>query len=220
MTASDQTDSATQRPRSVFSAKDNRELTELYDTGAEEYDERVLGSGYNLPIVLAGLVCRYVGPEDGTLLDADAGTGLLGEILAPLGYKDLVAIDLSQGMLEVARKKGLYKEVHHMVLGEYLDFSDDTFAATIAPGVFNVNHAPPESLDELVRITRTHGYIIFSVRANVYIHNGFKDKQDALESEKRWRLVETTEPFYYYFHFSPRLPDPDILSKAFVYQIS
>ncbi len=34
----------------------------------------------------------------------------MGEALARLGYHDLVAIDLSEGMLAEARKKSVYRE--------------------------------------------------------------------------------------------------------------
>jgi len=48
------------------------------------------------------------------ILDAGAGTGMVGEVLTKLGYANLVAMDLSQGMLEVTRQKNVYQ----MVTGE------------------------------------------------------------------------------------------------------
>ena len=123
------------------------------------------GYGYKIPGVLAGFLGRYLRPTNGTLLDAGAGTGIMGEIMSLLGYKELVAMDLSSGMLEKAKQKGVYREVHHMVMGEHLDFPDNKFAGTMAVGVLSVGHAPPESFAELIRCTRPGGYIIFSVRA-------------------------------------------------------
>ena len=38
--------------------------------------------------------------------------------MAKLGYTDLMAMDLSQGMLEEARKKNVYREFHQMMMGE------------------------------------------------------------------------------------------------------
>jgi len=39
-------------------------------------------------------------------------------VLTKLGYANLVAMDLSQGMLEVAHQKNTYLELHQMVMGE------------------------------------------------------------------------------------------------------
>ncbi len=204
----------------VFSAKDNRELAERYDAGASAYDERVAQSGYikKIPVLVVGLVCRYVRLGQGTLLDAGSGTGLLGEMLVPLGYRDIVGIDLSIGMLEMARSKGLYKELRQMVLGEDLDLPDDYFAATMAAGVFNVNHAPPESFDELIRVTRPNGYIVFTVRDDLYEDSGFKEKQEALEKEKKWALVEMTDAVGRW-SFTTALGDDEIANRAFVYRV-
>jgi hypothetical protein len=50
------------------------------------------------PAVAAGFFGRYVKPEDGPVLDARAGSGLMGEVFAPLSYGELVGIDLSREM--------------------------------------------------------------------------------------------------------------------------
>ena len=78
----------------------------------------------------------------------------VAQLLAIQGYRNPVAMDLSQGMLEEARKKGVYQEVHRMELGKPLNFLTDSFDAVISVGVLTVGHAPASSLGELVRITR------------------------------------------------------------------
>jgi len=57
-------------------------------------------------------------PKNGRVLDAGAGTGLVGKFLSENGYSNLVAMDLSMGMLEQARKQNVYQEFHQMVVGE------------------------------------------------------------------------------------------------------
>ena len=42
------------------------------------------------------------------MLDAGAGTGLLGEWLKIIGYGPVEGVDLSPGMLAVAARKGVY----------------------------------------------------------------------------------------------------------------
>jgi predicted TPR repeat methyltransferase len=200
--------------QSTYNAKDSQEIEEIYDNWAEDYDQSVLSYGYATPAVTAGFFGRYVEPNDGTVLDAGAGTGMMGEILVPLGYHDLIGIDISQEMLELARKKGVYKQLRQMELGGPLDLPTDAFAAVVSTGVFAAGHAPPESFEELIRTTRPGGHVIFSVRTDVYVEAGFEDKQEALEREGRWRLVEMTEPFSHL-----RFEDPELKVQVFAYRV-
>jgi len=156
----------------IYSAEGVEDLEKRYDQWAKEYDEDVASYGYKIPGVLAGFIGRYLEVDSGTILDAGAGTGIMGEIMFLLGYKDLVAMDLSRGMLELAKQKGIYRELHRMIMGEHLDFADDRFSGTVAVGVRSVGHAPPESFDELIRCVKPGGYVIFSVRADA---QGFKE---------------------------------------------
>jgi predicted TPR repeat methyltransferase len=182
------------RLQNVYSARDNRELASSYDEWAEDYEDDMLSLGYAIPAVAAGFVGRHV-PVGGTVLDAGAGTGMFGSILRVLGYEDLVGIDISERMLEKASEKDAYHGLHRMVLGEPLDFNDGSFSAAVSVGVFTTNHAPPEALDELVRVIAPDGWVIFSVRDDVYQKEGFKEKQASLEKEGKWRRVTMSEAF-------------------------
>jgi hypothetical protein len=81
--------------------------------------------------------------------------------------------------------------------------------------VLTVGHAPASSLDELVRITRPGGYVIFSLRPDVYQSEGFLEKQAELESDGKWKLVEVTESFQ-------PLPrgEPEVLHQVWVYRVA
>jgi len=198
----------------VYSSRNNEELAERYDQWAKDYDTDLEHDfGYLGPQFTAKFFVRYV-PKEARILDAGAGTGLMGEVLTRLGYHDLVAMDLSPGMLDEARKKNVYRELHQMMMGEPLDFASDSFDAVVSVGVLTVGHAPASSLDELVRITKPDGYIFFTLRPDIYESHGFKEKQDALESEGGWKLVEVSEKLQ-------SLPkgEPDVYSQVWVYQV-
>jgi SAM-dependent methyltransferase len=154
-------------------------------------------------------------PRHARILDAGAGTGLVGESLSELGYHQLFAMDLSQGMLEEARKKDIYVALRQMVMGEPLDYPTDSFDAVISVGVLTLGHAAASSFDELMRITKPGGHIAFSLRPDVYENNGFKEKQTALEADGKWRLVEISE------QFQP-MPkgEPDVYHQVWVYQVT
>lgn len=198
----------------VYGARDSRQTAELYDEWAAEYERDVLGYGYISPAVIAGLLGRHVDPEAGSLLDAGVGTGMMGEVLRPLGYTDLSGIDLSENMLNLARKKDAYRDLRRMELGERLNFPDNNFAAAVAAGVFTPGHAPTRSFDELLRVTATGGYIIFSLRSNSGADREFGEKQRELEENGRWRLAEVTKPYR-----QLPLADSGLKARCFAYQV-
>ena len=82
-----------------------------------------------------------------------------------------------------------------MTMGKYLDFPARHFDAAVCVGVFTVGHVPASSLDGLVRIIRPGGYVVFSIRPDVYMDPCFPEKQEQLESENHWCLAEVTEEF-------------------------
>jgi SAM-dependent methyltransferase len=200
--------------QSVFTTSSGQESGELYDSWAEDYERNVASWGYTTPAVAAGLFGRYVKPGDGAVLDAGAGTGITGEILALLGFEDIVGIDVAPKMLELARRKGAYRELREMELGGRLDFPDDAFGAVVSTGVFAAGHAPPESFDDLIRVTKRGGHMIVSIRTDVYEEGGFREKQEALEREGRWRLVEVSPPFAHL-----RFENPDLMAQVFTYRV-
>lgn len=198
----------------VYSAKDNRDLKAAYDQWSEKYDAHVTAFGYKIPAVAAGLFGKYVTPETTPILDAGAGTGLMGAILDALGYQGQVGIDISTGMLSKSSERDVYKELHQMVLGEKLDFPSDYFGACQSIGVFTAGHAPASAFDELVRVLCLGSHIIFSLLEEVYVPKGYKDKFEALENDGKWQLVEKTKTF-------PGMPleDPDLLHRVYVYRV-
>ena len=207
-------DEREKRVQWIYSSKDNKELEERYDQWAKDYDTDLdEGFGWVGPKMAVKYCSKYV-PKDARVLDAGAGTGLVGELLAKEGYKNLVAMDISEGMLEEARNKGVYQEFHQMVMGETLGYDSDSFDAVVSVGVMTVGHAPASSLDELLRVTKKGGYIVYSLRPDVYRDSGFKEKQDSLEAEGKWKLVEVSEEFQ-------TLPkgEPDVYHQDWIYQV-
>ena len=177
----------------IYASRNNEELEQRYDVWAVEYDRDLDESfGWIGPKVGAQVFARHV-PKSAVILDAGAGTGLVGVELRELGYADITAMDMSQGMLDEAAKKGVYRQLDQMVLGQKLDYADGAFDAVISIGVLTLGHAPAESLDELVRVTKSGGHVVFSLRPDVYEEQGFKEKQSALEAAGRWRLVEVSD---------------------------
>jgi predicted TPR repeat methyltransferase len=198
----------------AYAAKDSSEIAAVYDEGADEYERRILSWGYSTPAVMAWFLGRLVEPGDGPVLDAGAGTGLMGLLLSSLGYDDVVGVDLSDRMLAQAEAKGVYRSLLRMDLSQPLDLPADEFSASVAAGVFAAGHAPPTALPELVRVTRPGGHVIFSVRTDVYGDGTFKEQQDLLERQRRWELRRASEPFRHL-----RLEHPELKVQVFAYRV-
>ena len=177
----------------VYGAQSRAELRGIYDDWAESYEEDLVGWGYIGPSLNCGLISRHVAAGDGPILDAACGPGNLGNLLYQLGFRNLIGIDISEAMLAKAEARGIYQACRVMTLGEPLDFPSDHFAAAVAAGVFTAGHAGPEGFDELVRVVRPGGHLIFSLSSAVYEAQGFKAKLDALEAAKAIAPVDSTD---------------------------
>lgn len=197
----------------VYSSQNNQELSKNYDVWAKDYEQDLEDEfGYFAPQPAVEVLAKYL-PKPAKILDAGAGTGLVGQFLNQRGYENLEGIDLSPGMLEIARKHNIYKALYQMVLGEPLDFATDSFDGIISVGTFTYKHAPSSSFDELLRITKPGGYIIFTLRLDFYEDSDFKTKMLALEESGKWKLVEVTEAFQCLVK-----SEPDVYAKVWTYQ--
>ena len=203
-----------ERVKWIYSSQNNSELSERYDEWAKDYDKDLSEVfGWIAPKTASDYLAKYV-EANSNVLDAGAGTGLVGLALAEHGFQNLTAMDLSEGMLKEARNKNVYKSFDQMTLGEHLDYETNSFDAVITVGVMTLGHAGPESFDELIRITKPQGYIVFTIRTDVYLENGFKEKQAEVESNKLWKLIEISDEF----HPLP-VGEPEVLHQVWVYKI-
>lgn len=156
------------RLEAVYGATSRSELSDAYDEWAATYDSDMGEVGYRHPAIALGLLTRHLPSGSEPILDAGAGTGLVGELLGTVGYPVVDALDASEGMLGVARQKGIYRELHQGFLGEPLPFVDDRYAAVVSTGVFTAGHVGAEGLPELFRVTQPGGIVVLSVKVTVW----------------------------------------------------
>jgi SAM-dependent methyltransferase len=201
----------------IAGAPDLQARAREYDEWSATYDADMRAIGYMNSSVAAALTSRYVPAAGARLLDAGCGTGALGELLWAVGYRDLAGIDMSDGMLAAARARNVYRELRNRTLGEPLDFDDASFHAVTGMGVFAFGGAPPQAFDELIRVTRPGGYLIFNVAQPPWDEGGFKDKAQALESSGRWTQLEIAGP---YRPMPQSVVRVDFTTRAFVYRVT
>lgn len=204
----------TERLQRIHGVKDNEELRITYDEWASEYDADLEALGFLSPKAAAVLLDKYVADKAARVLDAGAGTGMVGVELARRDFTQITALDMSTGMLATAKEKGVYEDFVIGELGKTLPIETDAFAGTTCVGVFTYAHATPESLDELIRVTKTGGPVVFSIRTDYYTDAGFDVKQAALEAEGKWKLLERSAPFQ-------PMPngEPDVWHEMWAYEV-
>lgn len=207
-------DQAREALDSVYGAGSPRALSDAYAAWAATYDSETASLGYLLPFLIPAWVARYVPAGEGPLLDAGCGTGLSGPALRALGYRDLAGLDLSQEMLEIAAGREAYGDLRPGLIGGPLPWPDGHFRAFFSTGVFTIGHAPASGLHELVRMTRSGGHAIFTVRDQVFETGGFQAVYDDLTRTGKWRAVEEGPWFRCY-----AIAEPTALVKTFVFEV-
>jgi SAM-dependent methyltransferase len=178
----------------VYNATNPEELSQAYDQWAQTYDNDMAEVGYRHPTVASALLARYAPIGTSPILDAGAGTGLMGELLGTLGYPVVDALDASPGMLEIARRKNTYRELHHAFLGQPLPFPDDSYGAAVSTGVFTAGHVGAEGIPELCRVVRPDGPIVLTVKLTVW-EDGFAEFLDRCAADGSIRRLELTAQY-------------------------
>lgn len=197
-----------------YQASTIEEQQSAYDNWALKYEQDLCAMGYRIPANIASVFVQFVAKEAAPILDAGCGGGIQAEPLALLGYRSIHGMDLSDGMLDVARSKSFYTELKQMAMGERLDYPDNHFAATLCSGTITPGHAPPHSFEELIRVTQPGALVIFTLRTDPKQLPEYPQTLDRLESEGKWKHVFTTSSFH-----SMPYGEPEITHAVYVYEV-
>ncbi|ETN46950.1 uncharacterized protein HMPREF1541_01140 [Cyphellophora europaea CBS 101466] len=170
-------------------------VKQLYNDWAKTYDQDMADESqdYVAPAlaaqaVLTTLNTKTIGSNI-SILDAGCGTGLVGAHLAKLGAALIDGIDLSPGMLQVARATGVYRSLEVTDLSKAIPISDETYDVVTCVGTLTQGHVGPEVLTEFVRITKKGGIIIATVRETVWKEQGFDNEVHQLVSGGEAQLL-------------------------------
>jgi len=175
------------RHTSVLTAKTNEELEKAYDAYAEHYESDLqnLGHGENVAgRSAAKVLVQHATPESHpVLVDFGCGTGIAGVMLHEAGWRNMVACDLSQKMLDLVKARGIYSDTRKVILPDS-GLEAESFDLVHAAGMFAPGQAPPSSFDEFLRVMKKGGLAIFSVRCHYY------DGSEGAEHRKRLEELE------------------------------
>ncbi|XP_048766769.2 methyltransferase-like protein 27 [Ostrea edulis] len=182
------------------------ELNEAYNDVSKDYDQILLGSGYKAPESAAWAVTKLF-PEDErsqkVTLDIGAGTGLVADEMYKKGFRIFDALEPSQGMLDIAKQKGRYRNYICAALGEEpLDIPSASYDIITVVGSHGPNHIKSEALYELIRLTKSGGVVCIVTRME-HLRNlkEYKDSFfplcDQLEKDGKWKKIACSScPFW------------------------
>ena len=143
-----------------------KQVEKMFDNISGNYDglNRVISFGIDVKW-RKKVVNKIIAKQPDSILDIATGTGDLAINLAASGAKEIIGLDISEGMLSVGRKKiaskGLSEKIK-MVQGdsEDLPFSDNYFdAITVAFGVRNFENLE-KGLHEILRVLKPNGIFV------------------------------------------------------------
>ena len=169
--------------QSIHAASSPDECGAIYDTWAKTYDIDVRHAGvdYVGPTMTAHAVVAADGNITGSVLDAGCGTGLVGVALAQAGAKNIDGIDISPGMLEVARRTGVYNDLSIVDMSKVIEKRDQSYDVITCVGTFTEAHvgAVP-ALQELVRVVKKDGLVVSTIVDDLWGLVGYKAEVERL----------------------------------------
>ncbi|XP_071477604.1 methyltransferase-like protein 27 [Diadema antillarum] len=144
----------------------NEQVERAYDDIADQYDLMVKSMAYNGPIQTLMAILRTVPDRNAAILDVGCGTGLVGDVIYKSGYRNIYGLDVSAESLRVAEEKGTYRQAFQADIcgNRPIDVPDDHFDVVSSTGCFLPGHLTGDCLPEMVRLTKSGGHIIITVR--------------------------------------------------------
>lgn len=189
------------------------EARTLYNEWAATYNKDLADPSHDwvAPALTAAALLDFFGNADASpntgkarlqILDAGCGTGIVGAALASQcaarsqGTKteiDIDGIDLSTGMLDIARQTGAYRRLDTADMsGPLTSIADGAYDGVICVGVLTQGHVGPGVLREFSRLLKPGGCAAVTVREDIWESGGYKSLVDDLEKEKEVRVVSNT----------------------------
>lgn len=178
----------------TYDLKTPQEHSDMYDEWAATYDADVMGSStlYVGPKTTVEAVQSANGKLDGEILDAGCGTGLCGVALAQAGAKSIDGIDVSPGMLKLARKTGVYRDLVPVDMQKPISQQSDKYDVVTCVGTFTTGHVHADpAMSELVRVLKKGGILAATVYNDIWKTEGFEAEVERLGKQGKVDIIST-----------------------------
>ena len=167
--------------KTVYSETSSLKLNKHYKKWSNSYDQDMKEWGYAYPVQLKKILNKNLKLKKGIkILDAGCGTGYVAEALIELKFKNIVGIDFSRAMLEIAKQKKIYFRLICQSLNETIKLRSNQFELVVCTGVLTSGHVGPNSIQELIRVVKPQGYFVCSIAESIFKKNGFKKEIENL----------------------------------------
>ncbi|CAH3132375.1 unnamed protein product [Pocillopora meandrina] len=147
------------------------------------------------------------------IIDAGAGTGLIGVELKKLGYTNLCALDISAEMLTEAKKKEIYTEfICTSLNGQPIpQIKSGQFDALICGGALMTGRISSSAFVEMIRMVQTDGVLCFNIIKEELEH--YQEMMTELEKAGEWMCMCKESSAYH------AVEDLSIECWVFVYKV-
>ncbi|KAK3873955.1 hypothetical protein Pcinc_021068 [Petrolisthes cinctipes] len=138
-----------------------------YDDWSSNYEE-MLNNRYKAPHIAVDEIANLV-PEDQRknirVMDVAAGTGLVGIKLREIGFKNIDALEPSEGMIQLLKDTGVYNLKYQEFIGHGKStVPADTYDLVVIAGGMGHSHIPVSGVDDLVRVAKPGGLVVIVMR--------------------------------------------------------
>lgn len=189
----------------LISQHENKAV-EFYDECAKDYDNAVAEDGYikiteYAPEVLKQLFLEEhpdLQLENAYILDVGCGSGLIGTALQKSGFKVFDGIDASQGMLDVAEEKNIYRNLMKGKLTETekFDLQDGTYDGLLCMGCIGPAHIDfALALQEFHRLLKKGGIAVYTI-SDVFDQVSMLEKHLKYFYNEQFVLLKVERSFY------------------------
>lgn len=196
--------------RRVSHLEDGDSSREIYDDWSGNYDDHLIDEfGYISPEIAAQALSDAIDAADVAIIDYGCGTGLVGQALNQQGFTTVDGIDISQGMLDQARQKQVYRSLIRGDLTERIALDDLAYDAATCIGSMGAGHVGAQHLPELLRPLKAGGLFVIIMNGKYYLSGGFDRAFRQTEDDGLWQIHRLEE-----FNYMTELDRPGWLLVA------
>lgn len=194
----------------VSHLEDGDSSRDIYDDWSGIYDAHLSNEfGYISPEIAARALAAVTPTRDIPVIDYGCGTGLVGEALREQGFSAVDGIDVSTGMLQQARDKGVYRNLMCADLTEKLVLAEASYAAATCIGSMGAGHVGAAHVPELLRPLAAGAPLVIIMNGAYYTAGGFDAAFRELENDGAWKILRLEE-----FNYMTELDRPGWLLVA------
>ncbi|MDP5216334.1 class I SAM-dependent methyltransferase [Ruegeria sp. 2205SS24-7] len=184
------------------------ETRDHYDKWAASYESEVAENGYVTPGRIADALWSKLPEPQTPILDFGCGTGLSGLALRGAGFEVIDGMDPSSEMLEGARAKSAYRNLHLLDINDPTPIAKGAYKAITAIGVLGTGAAPPATFDLLMNALDRGDMLAFSYNDHALADRGFTGKLNEWIDCGAARLL--------FREYGPHLPGQDMGADVYV----